>query len=210
MIRKVQLDVSVASPTIPNARQASHADGRPPRSAAPSPKLSPKDKDPLDFAKYTVPVSSKKHCVPVSMSAWGSLSPSPSHMPDHLPSSLNLPAAARRKLSPTTKCDDEVDQKKAARAQLRSAMGSRQKQVGLICAARARHLRPSVMMLSVLVLYMRLDKWCVCSLKSRLSEVCRHGGRRFAKRIEPMICIEVPFRMFILIFNGARVAAKCY
>jgi hypothetical protein len=133
MIRNVHLDVSVASPTIPNARHVSRTDARPPRSAAPSPKLSPKDKDPLDFAKYTVSVSSKKHCVPMSMSAWGSLS-SPSHMADHLPSSLALPAAARRKLSPTTKCDDKVDQN-TARARIRSGQGSGKKQVGLICAA---------------------------------------------------------------------------
>jgi hypothetical protein len=139
---------------------------RPPRSAHPSPRNSPPTKGDLDITKYLVS-STPKSSVAVRVSAWGSSSSSPSHMADHLPSSLP-PSTVRKFNSPKPR--DEKVEMEAQRPQTRTGPRSdgRKKQVGsgLPASVALQH--------ASLVFILLLTK----SARGRLSKACNHGEHR--------------------------------
>jgi hypothetical protein len=154
---------------LPRSRDGMHVTTHntcPPRSAHPSPRISPPAKGDLDITKYLVS-STPKSSVAVRVSAWGSSSSSPSHLADHLPSSLP-PSTVRKFNSPKPR--DEKVEMEAQRPQTRTGPRSdgRKKQVssGLPASVALQH--------ASLVFIPLLTK----SARGRLSKACNHGEHR--------------------------------
>lgn len=137
-MRAAESGATRARPSSRDGMHVTHNWTCPPRSAHPSPRISPAAKGDLDITKYLVS-STPKSSVPMRVSAWGSpSSSSPSHLADHLPSSL--PPSTVRKFN-TPKPRDEMVEMEALRPQTRTGPRSdgRKKQVssGFVCKCRA-------------------------------------------------------------------------